>query len=140
MRKMTTILSLLLISSTVFAAEIKCNIKVTDSSEVGRIENGKSIVIKEGQTSQILDKSGADIMYSLPSNTWHDYATLYIYAHVDKNGKMSSAYVADEIKNISIPMAVSQNSKKAQLSYRHGGVLADQMYEILDIDASCEVK
>lgn len=140
MKKMTAILSLVLMSSTVFAAELKCKIKVTDSSEIGRIENGKTIVVKEGQTSQVIEKAGADIMFSLPADKWHDYATLYIHAHADKNGKISSASVADEIKNISVPMAVSSNGEKSQLSYSHGGVLVDQIYEILDIDASCEVK
>lgn len=140
MKKMTTILGLLLISSTVFAADIKCNIKVTDSSEVGRIEDGKAIVMKEGSTSQVLDKDGADIMYSLPSNEWHAYATLYIYATVDKNGKIKSASVADEIKNINIPMAISSDGKKSQLSYSHGGVLVDKIYELLNVDASCEIK
>lgn len=69
-------------------------IKITDSSEIGRIENGNIL----------------------------------------------SAAVEDEIKNIRIPMAVSSNRKKAQLNYIHGGVLVDQVYEILDINATCETK
>lgn len=140
MKKMVTILSLVLASSTVFANELNCKIKVIDTSEIGRIENGKAIVVKEGQTSQMIDKSGADIMFSLPSDTWHDYATLYIHAHADKNGKISAASVSDEIKNINVPMSVNSNRKKSQLSYSHGGVLVDQIYETLEIEASCEVK
>lgn len=140
MKKLMTILNLLLMSSTVFASKLECQIRVTDTSKIGRNENGKAVVVKEAQTSQSLGKDGADVAYSLPSDEWHGYATIYLFAYADENGKITSATVSDEIKNISVPMAVSSDGKKAQLSYSHGGVLADKIYETLDIDAVCEIK
>ena len=122
------------------AADLKCELKVLDSSQVGRIENAAATIVKQGQSTQAIDREGASIMYSLPSSEWHDYATIYVHAHAQKNGKINDAYVADEIKNIVVPMEISSNRKSAKLSYSHGGVISVEGSEILDIKANCEVK
>lgn len=139
MKIMTTFLGAVLITSTAMASEITCNIKVVDSSEVGRIENAKEQVVKAGSSSNTIEKGSAEVLFSLPANEWHDYATFIVNANVE-NGKITSARISDEIKNISIPMSVSSNGKSAKLSYLHGGVLVDQIYEILNISANCEIK
>lgn len=145
MKKIAIIFGLALMSSTVFARQLTCQLSVYDTSEVGMVENAERKLVKT-QTSTVdankdsrRGESGrsADMEMSLPSNDWHNYATLSIIASLDKAGNIADASVSDEIKNISVPLAISANKKTALITYIHGGQVASN--EILEIVASCKI-
>lgn len=85
MKKLITVISLLLMSSAAFSADITCKVKISDSSDVGRIEEAKAIVLKEESYTQTLDKNEAAVMFSVTGIKGNK--ALYVNAHVDKNGK-----------------------------------------------------
>ncbi len=72
-------------SSAAFSADITCKVKISDSSDVGRIEEAKAIVLKEESYTQTLDKNEAAVMFSVTGIKGNK--ALYVNAHVDKNGK-----------------------------------------------------
>ena len=134
MKKAIVTICLLSTCLSYFAnAQPSCNLKITDTSEVGVIENGKEKVIEVNAESVV---GLNDILIS--SSKYHkNFAVVQLSTFI-VDGKLSNFGIRDEIRNIFVKGAISDDGKKATVSYTVGGIL-DGFTENTRIEGSCDL-
>ena len=130
-----TVVALCLISaffSSFAHAEPTCNLKITDTSEVGVIENGKEKII-EVNTISVTGLN--DIL--IDSTKYRKNLAIVQLSTFIADGKLNSFGIRDEIRNIFVSGVISADGKKATVSYAVGGIVNPG--EGTRIEGSCDL-